>query len=113
MDPLLQFIALTIVRLNQLVQPILVPLCFITAWTVVVLVVWNIVAAAREGISRAKQMHQIPCADCRYFTNSHFLKCPINPTLALSEEAIGCRDFESIKPFKPAKESRIKDSTLV
>lgn len=113
MDQLLQLVALTIVRLNQLIQPILVPLCFLTAWTVVVLVIWNLVATAREGISRAKQMHQIPCANCRYFTNSHFLKCPINPTVALSEEAIGCRDFESIKPLSPVEGSRIKDSTPV
>lgn len=112
MDPLLQFVALTIVRLNQVIQPILVPLCFITAWTVMGLVVWNIVAAAREGISRARQMHQIPCADCRYFTNSHFLKCPIHPAEASSEAAIGCRDFESNKPFSLAKDSKMKDSTL-
>ena len=108
MDQLLQLLAWVIVRFGQLIQPFLVPLCFLTAWLVVVLAVWNLVAAAREGITNAKKMHQIPCADCTYFTNSHFLKCPIHPTMALSEEAINCPDFEAAKP-----PSKVKDVTRV
>ncbi|MBD2256800.1 hypothetical protein [Pseudanabaena sp. FACHB-2040] len=108
MDQLLQLSVLVIVRLVQFIQPFLVPLCFVTAWLVVGLTVWNLVAAAREGISQAKQMHQIPCANCTYFTNSHFLKCPIHPATALSEEAINCSDFEPAKSL-----GKIKDPTSV
>ncbi|MBD0337438.1 MAG: hypothetical protein ICV62_18280 [Cyanobacteria bacterium Co-bin13] len=104
MDQLIQLTALVIVRLGQFIQPFLVPLCFVTAWLFVVLTIWNLVSAAREGITQAKQMHQIPCADCRYFTNSHFLKCPINPMMALSEEAINCSDFEAAKPLSKVKD---------
>ncbi|WOD38771.1 hypothetical protein [Nodosilinea sp. E11] len=89
----LQFLALP-VRLVSLVQTILVPLCFVLAWCLVGLTVWNLVAAVRAGVSRATVMHQIPCADCRYFTNDHRLKCPIHPKVALSELAIDCADFE-------------------
>ncbi|NJR69347.1 MAG: hypothetical protein HC771_12300 [Synechococcales cyanobacterium CRU_2_2] len=36
----------------------------------------------------------MPCSNCRYFTGDYRLKCTVNPYVALSEEAIGCRDFE-------------------
>ncbi len=95
MYQVLQLIQLIAIRLIQLIQPILVPLCFVAAWGIIVLTVWNLVAATRDSVKRAKVMHQIPCADCRYFTNNHLLKCPLHPKTALSEEAINCGDYES------------------
>jgi hypothetical protein len=76
------------------VQTVLVPTCFVLAWGLVGLVAWNLVTAVRDGVNRATVMHKIPCAECRYFTNDHRLKCPIHPKIALSELAIDCRDFE-------------------
>jgi len=99
MFELLQLIQLIALRCIQLIQPILVPLCFVVAWGLVVLVVWNLLAATRDGVERAKVMHQIPCSECQYFTNNHLLKCPLHPKIALSEEAINCRDFESSNPL--------------
>jgi hypothetical protein len=40
-------------------------------------------------------MHQIPCANCQFFTGDYHLKCPIHPAIALSEAAIGCPDYRS------------------
>lgn len=91
----LQLIQLIAIKLIHLIQPILVPLCFVAAWALVVLTVWNLVAATRDGVQRAKTMHQIPCSECRYFTNNHLLKCPLHPKIALSEAAINCSDYES------------------
>jgi hypothetical protein len=81
--------------LVSLVETILVPLCFVLAWGLVALTVWNVTTAVREGVARATVMHNIPCAECRYFTNDHRLKCPLHPKIALSEAAIDCADFES------------------
>ena len=77
------------------VQLVLVPLCFVLAWGLVGLTAWNLLTAVRDGVSRATVMHNIPCADCRYFTNDHRLKCPIHPKIALSEAAIDCKDYEN------------------
>ncbi|HSM82115.1 MAG TPA: hypothetical protein VLS96_10535 [Nodosilinea sp.] len=82
------------VKLLSLVQPVLVPLCFALAWGLVGLTLWNVATALRDGMARASTMHKIPCADCRYFTNDHRLKCPLHPTIALSESAIDCADFD-------------------
>lgn len=82
-------------QLISTVQFILVPLCFVLAWGLVGMTVWNLVTAVRDSMARAAVMHKIPCADCRYFTNDHRLKCPIHPKIALSESAIDCLDFET------------------
>ncbi len=77
------------------IQPFLTPLCFVMAWGIVLIVGWSILAALRDGVKQVKQLHQIPCANCQFFTNSYYLKCPVHPSMALSEEAIGCRDYRA------------------
>lgn len=76
------------------VQPLLVPVCFVSAWLLVLLVVWNTWTAARDSINTAKQMHRIPCANCSYFTDDYRLKCTIHPSIANTEEAIECLDYQ-------------------
>lgn len=87
---------LSLYWLIQALQPLLVPICFVSAWAIVLLLGWNIWAAMRDGIHNAKQMHQIPCANCRFFTDSYHLKCPVHPKKALSSEAINCTDYEPV-----------------
>lgn len=79
----------------EALRPLLVPLCFVVAWGLVVLLSLNTWAFCRDSYARAQRMHQIPCARCRYFTEHYQLKCTVHPDIALSEEAIGCPDYES------------------
>ena len=44
-----------------------------------------------------KRLHQIPCSDCDFFTGEYHLKCPVHPTKALKEDAIGCEDYQIAK----------------
>jgi hypothetical protein len=76
------------------IQPYLTLICFVVAWSIVLLVIAGLFSATKEGVKQVKHLHRIPCADCQFFTNSYYLKCPVHPSTALSEEAIGCRDFE-------------------
>jgi hypothetical protein len=76
------------------IQPLLVPICFVTAWTVIILVVWSLCAAARDSVTTAKLMHQIPCTGCQYFTDNYRLKCTVRPSIANTEEAIDCSDYQ-------------------
>lgn len=50
--------------------------------------------AIEEATVRLKQLHQVPCDRCLYFTGCHQLKCTVNPYQAFTEEAIFCRDFK-------------------
>jgi hypothetical protein len=76
-------------------QPFLVPICFISAWTLLILFVWSLWSAARDGISTAKHMHKIPCANCQFFTDNYRLKCTVHPSIANTEDAIDCSDYQA------------------
>ncbi|MEO0375951.1 MAG: hypothetical protein AAF329_15265 [Cyanobacteria bacterium P01_A01_bin.17] len=80
--------------LHQGWQVLQVPVCFITAWGFVFLMSWRLTAAVRAGVSTSARLHQIPCADCQFFTGDYHLKCTVHPDAALSERAIDCRDFK-------------------
>ncbi|MBG1270768.1 hypothetical protein [Nostoc sp. WHI] len=75
-------------------QPLLIPICFVVAWTVIILVVLSLWAAARDSVTTAKLMHQIPCTGCQYFTDNYRLKCTVRPSIANTEEAINCSDYQ-------------------
>ncbi|MEH1923366.1 hypothetical protein [Nostoc sp.] len=76
------------------IQPLLVPICFVVAWTVIILVVLSLWSAARDSLTTAKQMHQIPCTGCQFFTDNYRLKCTVRPSIANTEEAIDCSDYQ-------------------
>ena len=97
MYSLLQLFHIVAHQLIEGIQPILVPLCFIIAWVTLGLGAWSVWAAMRDSVKQARHMHQIPCAECCYFSGNYLLKCPLHPKEALSEAAIGCLDFESSK----------------
>ncbi|MBD1998732.1 hypothetical protein H6F88_06180 [Oculatella sp. FACHB-28] len=80
--------------LVQVIQPILVPLCFVFAWSLILMAVWSVWTALQDGVANAKRMHQIPCANCQFFTGDYHLKCTVHPTMALTEEAIDCMDHQ-------------------
>lgn len=84
-------------QLIQAIQPFLIPLCFVLAWTLVIFLSWTLVSSIRDTVARAKQMHQIPCSTCQYFTNDYRLKCPIQPLIANTEKAIDCSDYRQSK----------------
>jgi hypothetical protein len=81
-------------KLISEIQPLLAPICFLGAWGLIFLVTWSLWSAARDSVSTAKQMHQIPCAGCQYFTADYRLKCTIHPSIANTEEAISCMDYQ-------------------
>ncbi|MEH1893839.1 MULTISPECIES: hypothetical protein [unclassified Nostoc] len=76
------------------IQPFLVPICFVVAWTVTILVVLSLWMAARDSVTTAKLMHQIPCTGCQFFTDNYRLKCTVRPSIANTEEAIDCSDYQ-------------------
>ena len=72
------------------------PLFFVMAWLLVALFVSTLFNALTDVVKRSQTMHQIPCHSCRYFTNDYHLKCTVNPTIASTESAIDCQDFQQV-----------------
>ncbi len=79
----------------QVITPLLVPICFVCAWGLVLLVASSLWSVYRDGITVAKQMRQIPCTNCQFFTNDYRLKCTVRPTVANTEAAIDCMDYQA------------------
>ncbi|MEA5569996.1 hypothetical protein [Calothrix sp. UHCC 0171] len=77
------------------IQPLLVPICFITAWGLIFLVISSLYSAASHSVTIAKQMHQIPCCNCQFFTADYRLKCTVHPSIANTEAAISCTDYSA------------------
>jgi hypothetical protein len=53
----------------------------------------SLVSMLRQGLANLREMHRIPCSNCRYATDSYCLKCSVHPVEAFSEQAISCQDF--------------------
>jgi hypothetical protein len=51
----------------------------------------------QKNLIHLQRLHQIPCGNCLFFTGEYNLKCAVHPCKALSEEAIGCADYQSAK----------------
>ncbi len=83
--------------LLQTIQVCLVPLCFVLAWGFIFILIWTIWSSVRDVTQRAQKMHQIPCANCQFFTHNYLLKCTVNPKVANTEEAIDCSDYKAQK----------------
>lgn len=67
---------------------------FVGACSILCLFGWSFLSLILETVVRAKEMHQIPCTKCRFFTGDYRLKCTVKPSTANTEQAIGCLDFQ-------------------
>lgn len=82
------------------IQPLLAPICLVAAWAFMFLVVWSAWAVIRDAAKQAVHLHQIPCANCQFFTGDYHLKCTVHPSTAMSEAAINCPDYRArTNPF--------------
>jgi hypothetical protein len=72
---------------------ILVLVCLATAWMLVAICLQTFWITASDLVTTVKRLHQIPCANCQFFTGDYRLKCTVNPYEALTEDAINCSDF--------------------
>lgn len=70
------------------------PIYLLGAWVFILSLITTLLSIIRDIIKRTKQMHQIPCTNCRYFTNDYYLKCTVQPQIANTELAIDCLDFK-------------------
>lgn len=63
------------------------------AWVLALLNRLNFKNSLSNRLNLIKHHHEIPCSSCQYFNQNFYLKCAVNPSKALSEEAINCPDY--------------------
>ena len=79
----------------------------LVAWGLVVSFSYSLGVTSVSGWKQLRRMHQVPCSRCMYFTGDYNLKCTVRPCDALTEQAIGCRDFEFVTSKRPRFENLI------
>ena len=75
----------------------IIPTTFFTFWLMYLIVSTDLLKFAKHKISIIKNLEQVPCKNCRYFTNNPYLRCAVNPAIALTSEAINCSDYCPMK----------------
>jgi hypothetical protein len=83
----------------NVIHPLQLAISFCLACGVLILLIWPIWVAAHAAVSQGQQMHQIPCANCCFFTGDYALKCTVHPKSALSAAAIDCPDYRPTSHF--------------
>lgn len=78
----------------------IIPTAFFTFWLMYLIVSSDILKFAKHKFSVIKHLKQVPCKNCRYFTNNPYLRCAVNPAVALTSEASNCSDYCPIKEVK-------------
>lgn len=81
------------VHAASFLKPVLLQLRFVGACSVLGILGWTLISFVTAAIAQAQKMHQIPCTKCRFFTGDYRLKCTVNPSLANTEQAISCPDY--------------------
>ncbi len=71
----------------------LIPLCSMVFLAVFILMLPDVWKLARTKIANLNRFHQVPCRNCRFFTNNHNLWCAVHPSIALTKQALNCSDY--------------------
>lgn len=71
----------------------IIPTAFFTFWLMYLIFSTDILKFAKHKFSLIKHLEQVPCKNCRYFTNNPYLRCAVNPSIALTSDAINCSDY--------------------
>ncbi|MBE9225944.1 hypothetical protein IQ264_10960 [Phormidium sp. LEGE 05292] len=71
----------------------IIPSTFFTFWLMYLILSTDLLKFAKHKISIIKNLEQVPCKNCRYFTNNPYLRCAVNPSIALTSQAVNCSDY--------------------
>ncbi|MDZ8188033.1 MAG: hypothetical protein RMX96_24670 [Nostoc sp. ChiSLP02] len=83
---------------NQLTIPdiavSLSPLGFIIGWLGFLIVIQKIRSFLDyKMVFPIRTPHKVPCKNCQFYSNNNYLKCAVQPSLVLTEEAKNCPEY--------------------
>ncbi len=76
----------------------LTPLGFIVSWAIFLVILRKIrTNLDNKRVFSIDTLHKVPCKNCQYYSNNHYLKCAVQPHIVLSEEAVNCSEYSPKK----------------
>ncbi|MBD2532141.1 hypothetical protein H6G97_22180 [Nostoc flagelliforme FACHB-838] len=76
----------------------LYPVGFMVGWIFFFLILRKIRALLDEKIIFSiSHLHKVPCKNCRFYSSNYYLKCAVNPSVVLTEEAKNCSEYSPNK----------------
>ena len=80
------------------------PLGFIIGWIGFFVIFRKVQAFLDEKmVFPINELHKVPCKKCRFYSNNHYLKCAVNPSIVLTEEAMNCSEYSPSKKNQSSK----------
>lgn len=83
------------IELTPLLPVLFVPLLFMIVLAIAALIVPSNVR--RKFPQNAKlntnRFKQVPCRNCQFFNDNHYLNCAVQPSNVLTKEALNCSDY--------------------
>lgn len=76
----------------------LTPIALLISW----IVFFVILRKSRNGVDNKRiftinSLHKVPCKNCKYYSSNHYLKCAVQPSLVMTEEAKNCSEYSPNK----------------
>ncbi|WP_016950570.1 hypothetical protein [Anabaena sp. PCC 7108] len=70
------------------------PLSFILIWAIFLVILQKTRSHLDNKIVfTINGLQKVPCKNCKFFSNNHYLKCAVQPDIVLTEEAIHCSEY--------------------
>ena len=70
------------------------PIALLFSWVIFFLILQKIRSFLDNKMAfPIKGLHKVPCKNCRFYANNHYLKCAVQPSIVLTEEAKDCPEY--------------------
>lgn len=71
-----------------------IPLGFVIIWTGLFLILSKMRTVTIDKIIiTTNPLKKVPCNNCQFFSSNAFLKCAVQPSIVLTEQANNCSDY--------------------
>ncbi|MBD2447086.1 hypothetical protein H6G76_07885 [Nostoc sp. FACHB-152] len=70
------------------------PIALLSSWIIFFLVLRKVrTFLDNKMVFTVKTVHQVPCKNCRFYSNNHYLKCAVQPSIVMTDEAKNCSEY--------------------
>ncbi|MDF2386491.1 hypothetical protein JMG10_33815 [Nostoc ellipsosporum NOK] len=82
----------------------LTPVGLLVSWIIFFLILGKVrTALDNKIVLRINTLHKVPCKNCQFYSNNNYLKCAVQPSIVMTEEAKDCSEYSPIKGKFPPK----------